>query len=1170
MQNFNIVEQNINRYIKKFYLNELIKGGILFFTAFLVYFIITTALEYFLWLSSFGRAILFWSFIVFTLVLFVKFICIPLAKLFRWVKGIDYTVASQQIGKHFPEVSDKLLNLLQLKEQGGNDELVLAGIEQKSRELKPIPFQSAINLSNALRYAKYAIIPISIIILVLFFGKADLFSESYKRVVNYQTYYEPPAPFYFMLNNTDLNVNEGESLIINVTTTGELIPENARINYNGQSYFLRPLGNGQFTYTFDKISDDFTFNLSSNDIQSEDFNVAVTKVPKILDFTMVLDYPNYTNSTDKTVQGQGSINVPEGTKITWRLQTQSTDVVTYDSGSQTENFSRSEDLFSLEKQILNNTDYSISTSNDNIRNFETLNYKIKVLKDQYPKINVERKQDSSNVEISYFQVNLTDDYGVSSSRIVYYEKDNPKNKLTSNISISKSNFNQYYYTFPNEDLQLKEGKTYEYYFEVFDNDRINGRKSAQSQVFGYREKTQSEIENDLLNKQSKSIDSLNAGLENLKMQEKDLQEIEKLQKEKQNFNYSDKQKMANFIKRQKQQREMMKEYMKSLKESLEDFQPEENSEEKEALQERLKNNEKMLQQNEELLKELEKYQNKLEDEKLKEKLDKFSKSSKQQERSLEQLLELTKRYYVEQKAQKITEELNKLAEKQEDLSEKTDENESKSQDSLNKDFDKLKEDLDALQKENEKLKEPMELERDQLAEKQADNAQEEAQENLEKSESSDTPQSQKQQQQQNANKQQNKAAEQMKKMAQSMSSSMMSMSGQQQAEDAEMLRQILDNLITFSKEQEALMEDFKVLNSTNPNFAKKLRRQGQLRENFEHVDDSLFALALRNPMISDKILTKLTDIQYDIDQSIERLAETQIRLGTTSQQYVMVNANELSNMLDNSLDQMQMQMSGSGQGQSSGKGKGQSPGSGFQLSDIIKSHEELQKQMQGQGKKPGQQPGDSQGKGKSGKNSGQDGESGKKGENGKSGNQSGQQNGDSNNSRNGENGQQGKSGKDGNGGSNGDQGNENNERGLSNELSGELYEIFKQQQDLRNQLEDRIKELGIESDAGNLQKSLDQLEEDMLMQGFSSDVLKQMENVKHQLLKLEKAAQKQGQDSKREATTNYKNYQNKAVSDIKDKTKEYFESFEILNRQQLPLQTKYRNLIKQYFDESSN
>ena len=115
MDNFNVLRKKLEAFIRRFYLNELIKGGILFISAGLLYFLLTLSLEHFLWLEPTGRQILFWSFVLVEVLLFMKFIVIPLLKLFKVSKGIVYAQASRIIGNHFPEVQDKLLNLLQLK-----------------------------------------------------------------------------------------------------------------------------------------------------------------------------------------------------------------------------------------------------------------------------------------------------------------------------------------------------------------------------------------------------------------------------------------------------------------------------------------------------------------------------------------------------------------------------------------------------------------------------------------------------------------------------------------------------------------------------------------------------------------------------------------------------------------------------------------------------------------------------------------------------------------------------------------------------------------------------------------------------------------------------------------------------------------------------------------------
>ena len=81
-----------------------------------IYFLITLLIEYALWLSPTARGVLFWVFVLVEVALFLRFIAKPIAKLFKFQKGINYIDASNIIGSHFPEVNDKLLNVLQLKQ----------------------------------------------------------------------------------------------------------------------------------------------------------------------------------------------------------------------------------------------------------------------------------------------------------------------------------------------------------------------------------------------------------------------------------------------------------------------------------------------------------------------------------------------------------------------------------------------------------------------------------------------------------------------------------------------------------------------------------------------------------------------------------------------------------------------------------------------------------------------------------------------------------------------------------------------------------------------------------------------------------------------------------------------------------------------------------------------
>ncbi|MGB1309120.1 MAG: hypothetical protein ACPG6B_09430, partial [Oceanihabitans sp.] len=256
MQNFKNIQAKLEQFIRKYYTNELIKGAILFFSIGLLYLILTLLIEHFLWLNPNGRTILFWLFIIVEALLFFKFIVIPLAKLFKIQKGINYEIASQIIGKHFPEVNDKLLNVLQLNQSKTQSELLLASIEQKSIELTPIPFKLAINFQKNTKYLKYAAIPILVLLIAYFSGRFNWFSDSYERVVNYQTAYEPPAPFQFYVVNDNLQTTENKDFKLLIKTVGDLVPENVEINYNNETYFLQQKEAGGFEYLISKPKKD--------------------------------------------------------------------------------------------------------------------------------------------------------------------------------------------------------------------------------------------------------------------------------------------------------------------------------------------------------------------------------------------------------------------------------------------------------------------------------------------------------------------------------------------------------------------------------------------------------------------------------------------------------------------------------------------------------------------------------------------------------------------------------------------------------------------------------------------------------------------------------------------------------------------------------------------------
>lgn len=1105
MDDLGYIKKQLEVFIRRYYLNELLKGIILFFSIWLLYFIVVLLIEHYFWLSPPNRSILFLMVILVSAGLFIKFIAIPIAKLLKISKGIDEFEASRIIGKHFPEVSDKLLNVLQLQQNPHHSDLLMAGIAQKSRELKPVPFKMAVNFKTSLKYLKYAAFPIIIILAFILTGNASVFSDSYTRVIHYKTAYEPPALFSFQVANENLIVEEGSSFTLEVNTVGSIVPETAAIHFNNEMYYLRSNGPSKFQFTFQGLKEDLEFYLSANGVTSRTFEVDVIEVPKLLDFEMGLNYPRYVQKLSEIIKGTGNITIPEGTKISWKLNTIATDQVVFATSDTVELFSSDGRVFNLEKNLYNNTNYQIKTSNRNLKDYETLEYKITVVKDQYPEIKVEQKRDSITEDNLYFFGKVSDDYSVVKLNLVYFSENEESNAKKVAIPVNSEVVAEFFYSFPGN-LSLEQGKDYNFYFEVFDNDGIRGSKSSKSEIFGYRKKSESEVKEEQLQKQGESIKNLSQSLYKMQMSEKELEELSRLQKEKEQLNFNDRKKLENFLERQKQQTEMMKNYSEKLKQSLEENSPEKSNPFKEELDKRLERNEKRLEENEELLEELQKYSDKISREELTQKLEKLAKQNTNEQKNIEQLLELTKRYYVQEKTQKLANDLSKLAEKQEEISKKESENTPENQDKMDEEFENFQEQMDDLEKENNGLKKPFELGREPREESEIKKEQEKAGEKLEQND------------QKEAKKNQQKAAQKMKEMSSKMQSMQSASQGEQLNANIESLRQILDNLMVFSFKQEELLLKFRELRPNNPGYPRELKKQQVLKEHFQHIDDSLFALAVNNPMITEKITSKLTDVEFDINKSLERLAQNEIMQGTASQQYVMTGTNDLALMLSDVLGNMQEMANPS---LSPGGG-----GKGNQLQDIIMTQEELNKKMQ-----EGLQQGEGQHK---------QGEGEKDGTNEKDG--------------------EGNKPKDG--------GKEGEER-QGEEMSGKLFEIYKQQQLLKQQLKNKLKELGLDENRSNLLREMEQVEKDVLDKGFNRETLQRMNRITHRLMELENAALEQEEEERRSAITNNKEFDNTSKDQIL-KAKEYFRSTEILNRQSLPLRQNYKAKVKQYFGAAEN
>jgi len=1094
MGDFKNIQDKLHNFTRKYYTNEIIKGSILFLSFGLLYFILTLFIEYFLWLRPIFRTFLFWIFLLGEFGLLLKFILLPIFKLIGIQKGISQEKASKIIGKHFKEIDDKLLNLLQLNETKADTDLLMASIEQKSIELEPIPFKKAVDFRLNINYLKFLAIPGLIWVVFFLSGNNSVFSDSLTRVVHHSTAYLPPAPFEFQILNDELVAIENIPFVLEVSTIGNIKPEDVKIIFNNETYYLNNKNLNEFFYEVEQPNNSFQFYLEANEVVSKRYKIEVIKTPKIINFKMLLEYPEYINKGDEAIKNTGNAIIPEGTKVGWIISTENTfnvDFSTIQKGNLKKNSTSIEALlinddgnYILTKRIRNSIDYKISTSNKNLKNYEVLSYQLGVIKDQYPEIFIRSDIDSVSRGPVNFVGQISDDYGLSHLQILAKSlKDNKLSVYT--IGTGHSDFEEFFYTFP-EGISLKEGVSYEIYFQVYDNDAVNGAKASKSRTFYYKNKTDEEIETELIQEQEQNLRNMKETSKNYKELQKALIKFSDKLRTRNKTDWNDEKKLHDFIERQKAYQRIFEEDRENILRNMEEMEKTSDpkmNEKQEEIRKRIEES-KELDKKEKMLKELQDLTEKLKKENLLEKAENLENQMKRQERSLERILELTKQFYVERKAEQIIKKLEDLAKSQKELANK-EISFPKDQRDLNTKFDSLQKSLKELRENNKQLKNPLEIPETLSDEKNIKQEMEGAKNSL------DSQQNElgvvNKERSQEAKKSQKSAAKKLKQLSEKMKAQMAQMEMENTEENIEDLQQILENLLIFSFDQESLMLSMEGITSRNAEYPRKLKQQQTLKEYFEHIDDSLFTLSMRIVQLTSRIDKHLTDAHYNLDRSLESIAENRIENGVTHQRYTMTAANDLADMLSDILQNLKNNKPGSG------KGKGKK-GESIELPDIIRKQENLIREMK---------KGMEKGKSKEGQS--------------------------------------------------------------KEEMSGEQYQIYQEQKELRDLLNDLMKR-GL-NDRIEGKKALDRMQEIerlLLEKGLTNEVLQNMQELNQNLLRLEKANYSQERNKERKAESGLILDKERTIKSIQFQ-KLYLDQNEILIRNSLPLQPNFQDRVKNYF-----
>lgn len=1108
----NLIDK-LDDFIRKYYKNKMLKGLLIAAAILLLFMLFLLVVEF---LGQFGTALrttMYFSYICVSVSVLVYYVLIPFLKLNKIGKRLTYEQAALLIGKHFPDINDKLINTLQLQESlkhSPDQVLLLATINQRSEKLSPFPFVNVINYKANRKYALYALLPLFVFLGILLISPS-IITESSIRLLNHNVAYKPKAPFTFHIRKP-LSVIEGNDYELIAEVKGDFLPNEVEIYYNNQVLSMEKRSKNVFAFWFRNLTVAKDFQFLTGKYTSDPYHLNVIPKPSVDQFSVRLQYPTYLHKQAQTITNSGDIQAPEGTIITWKIKAQKADKIQIAYADKLQNAIQAPNtkVFVSGTTAKQSMPYWILSANRYLPQPDSMQFQIAVTPDAYPAINVEATTDSLMPDFRYFSGNITDDYGFT--KLVFKtqildEQAKVIQQNVQNLSLNGKTAQRFYHFIALSSFKLQPGQSLQYYFEVWDNDGVNGSKSAKSTLMQWKLPTEAEMEQ----QQENNAEQVKNNIENaISDAEKLQQEAEKLKRKiagQKEMNWDDKKAIENLLKKQQQLTQTLEKANEKFK--LNNEQKKQFSQQEEQILDMQKQIQDMMEKllNDDLKKmidELRKMMEDFEKKNPKAALDEMKLDNKEVEKELNRMLSFFKQMELEEKLKKSTDKLEQLAEKQEKESQETadkkqnNEQQLKDQEALNKQFEALKKELNEIEKDNKNLEEPSD------ALKQLDEGAEDV-----KKDQQEATQSLEKQNKSGAAKNQKNAAQDMKKMAQKLKDKASDSQMESMEEDIQALRMLLENLLKFSIQQEALIKQLNDNSNYSPVYVQIAQEQYKLKDQAKLIEDSLYALSKRVQQISSFINKEVGNMNSNLNKAVTALGNRNTPDAKVRQQYVMTAANNLALMLSEILQQMQQQM--------------------MQMQD--------QKKKTGSCKKPG-----------SSSSSGKQPKLGKMNELQKQLNQQMKQAKDAME----KNGMPNKKGQRGNNG-----------------MSSQFAQMAAQQEALRRELQKLSQEMnkqgnGLNGQLEQIQKEMEKTEKDLVNKNISTQTLQRQQEILTRMLESEKAQKEREQDKERESNT-AKNTQNKVPQGFDAYKREKDKEIELLKQRTSELNPFYKKKADAYF-----
>lgn len=771
----------------------------------------------------------------------------------------------------------------------------------------------------------------------------------------------------FTVSPGNVKLLEGTPLTIDVTTHGpqlqniEFVSKQAGDDWRAQN--LSTTTPNQFSMDFASLRKGFQYQVRAGQWESETYTVTVTERPIVTEIQLRFEYPEYTNLPPVTREiNDGEVVALKGTKVFVTAKSNNVldfaELVFQDSTT-IELDIRNQKQMEGQFTVVEDGNYHINLRDrDGVSNQSPLVYGIHALADEIPLVRIlEPGQDidiGEDMQV-YLLIAGLDDYGFTRLNLSYYTN-RDTTVYTEKIATYRGNSTDLTqeYNWNLTALELLPEDVVTYWVELYDNDAISGPKKGVSSTYTIRFPSLYELYAEVDEQQTEQI----MDVDEMLREGRDLkQKMEELAREMQKDPEVDWQKQKEIEKALEEQKKMAEEFQEmaeSMDQTMEKL--EKNAEANFEVMEKIEQiqelmNEVATPEMKEALQKMQEAIESLDPEEIQRALEEMNLTQEEMLERLDRTLGMLKELQKEQRmnaAVKKAEELVKRQEAIEEELQKMDDGDMSQEDreNLAKEQEGIKQDLEQLMKDMEQLKEMMENE-PSVAE-QLENVKQEVQEQNTPSEMQELSQMMRQSQssggQCQSKSQKIKSA--LTEMSEGMQQAQSMMQSQMQEQLAEEMRQETQDLISLSKQQEALKSEISEnLNSPyNIDPGEMADRQMALKQSLERLSDRIFETSKKSMSVRPEMMRKLGEAMNEMENAMSQMQgnSTTQMLGPSNK--AMAALNDAARQMMSASSQNNSSQSGS----SGSQAQQQMQALGQQQQGLNSQTQSLFNQMQGQ------------------------------------------------------------------------------------------------------------------------------------------------------------------------------------------------------------------------------